>query len=473
MDVKWGNGLKSRETDQEILNWEFGNEIDETAKSQIELLLNYVVKTVKNKEERQNRYLIPLKCLLCYAENSGLQDILKMETTQEREYTSLLKKQMEKSYTNAAKFLVFCRKTLFLEMKEINWEANVWYVEKLNITPERYSLSSTIEGFSFLDIQFLDNRAMLQKYMKYLFTVTNLNLGTIRIKHTYAKEFLKFLEDEGEVITNIDVHSVKEYFDRLSMKSISPQSCNNKIKEIATFIQYLQVTDQMAQFTIPVSFYKKKSFPKNNEIRDLDKKLDLLMIHLSEFPEQLRIMSLILLYTGIDKGKLFLLRNADFYYENNDNWMIVPDDNRSVPISYVLHWLVLKYAEKNHISVDSPLFLNRGRKYTSRSFQEAIVKQCMKSGILDGEYIFKGNGYQKELCKALYRNGASIQVIREHMGYSTDETVKRNIGWVDEEVAKKSTEFFQQGENSLGGKLLMAKYDKMNEANRQESEKKI
>ena len=59
------------------------------------------------------------------------------------------------------------------------------------------------------------------------------------------------------------------------------------------------------------------------------------------------------------------------------------------------------------------------------------------------------------------------------MGYSTDETVKKNIGWFDEEVAKKSTEFFQQEENSLGGKLLMAKYDKMNEANRQESEKKI
>lgn len=464
---------KSKEIDQKILNWEFGNEIDETAKSQIELLLNYVVKVIKNEEERQNRYLIPLKCLFCYVENSGLQNILKMETVQEREYASLLNKQMGKSYTSATKFIAFLRKTLFLEAKEINWEANVWYVEKLNITPERYSLSSTIESFSFLDIQFLDNRAMLQKYMKYLFTVTNLNLGTIRIKHTYAKEFLKFLEDEGEVITNIDVHSVKEYFDRLSMKSISPQSCNNKIKEIATFIQYLQVTDQMVQFTIPVSFYKKKSFPKNNEIKDFDKKLDLLMIHLSEFPEQLRIMSLILLYTGIDKGKLFLLRNADFYYENDDNWMIVPDENRSVPISYVLHWLVLKYAEKNQISVDSLLFLNKGRKYTARSLQDAIMEHCLKSGILDGEYIFKGNGYLKELCKALYRNGASIQVIREYMGYSTDETVKRNIGWIDEEVAKKSTEFFQQEENSLGGKLLMAKYDKMNEANRQESEKKI
>lgn len=92
---------------------------------------------------------------------------------------------------------------------------------------------------------------------------------------------------------------------------------------------------------------------------------------------------------------------------------------------------------------------------------------------MEGEYVFKGIGYQKELCKAFYRNGALIQAIREYMGYSTDETVKKYIGWVDEEVASKSAEFFQQEENGLGGKLLMAKYDKMKEANQQESEKKI
>ncbi len=40
-------------------------------------------------------------------------------------------------------------------------------------------------------------------------------------------------------------------------------------------------------------------------------------------------------------------------------------------------------------------------------------------------------------------------------------------------MAEKSDEFFKQEENSLGGRLLMAKYDKMNEANRQESEKKM
>ncbi len=471
--TKWRNGLNSKDAEPETPHWDFGRNVAQTVKLQIKLLLSYVDKTVKNKEEKRNRYLLPLKYLFCYAENSGLQDIFKMDMAQEEEFTSLLRMQIAELNINSKSFIAFCRKTLFLEAEEINWEAYVWYVAKLNIAHERYSLSSTIESFSFLDIRLEDNRKVLQEYMKYLFTVTNLNLGTIRIKQTYIKEFFKHLEEQKKAITAIDVSLVKEYFDKLSMQRIGPQSYNNKVRAITIFLQYLQVKDYINHFTIPVFFYKKKSYLKNREIKDLDKKLDLLMFKLSEFPEQLRIMSLILLYTGIDKGKMFLLRNADFYYESEDSWIKVPGTNRRVPIPDILHLLVLRYSEKNRIDIERLLFLNRDKKYTARSFEESITRQCLKSGILDGEYVFKGNGYQKVLCKALYRNGTSIQTIREYMGYSTDETVKKYIGWVDEKVAEKSDEFFKQEENSLGGRLLMAKYDKMNEANRQESEKKM
>ena len=97
-----GNIAQSfQKEDLEILYWDFGKEVNETVKLQIEQLLNHAVKTIKDKEERRNRYLLLLKYLFCYAENSGLQD----------------------------------------------WEAHVWYVEKLNIAHERYSLSSTIESF--------------------------------------------------------------------------------------------------------------------------------------------------------------------------------------------------------------------------------------------------------------------------------------------------------------------------------------
>lgn len=465
--------MNSKDAEPEIPQWDFGKSVAQTVKSQIKLLLSYIDKTVKNKEEKRNRYLLPLKYLFCYAEKSGLQDILKMEMAQEEEFASLLRMQIAELNINSKSFITFCRKTLFLETREINWKAYVWYVAKLNIAHERYSLSSTIESFSFLDIRLEDNQKVLQEYMKYLFTVTNLDLGTIRIKQTYIKEFFKHLEEQKKAITAIDVSLVKEYFDKLSMQGIGPQSYNNKVRAVTIFLQYLQTKDYINHFTIPVLFYKKKSYPKNREIKDLDKNLDLLTFKLPEFPEQLRIMSLILLYTGINKGKMFLLRNVYFYYENEDSWMKFPGTNRSVPVLDILHLLVLRYSEKNHIDIEGLLFLNRDKKYTARSFEESITRQCLKSGILDEEYVFKGNGYKKELCKALYRNGTSIQAIREYMGYFTDETVKKYIGWVDEKVAEKSDDFFKQEENSLGGRLLMVKYDKMNEANRQESEKKM
>ncbi|MCB7064787.1 DUF6262 family protein [Enterocloster citroniae] len=462
-----------KESELRILYWDFRKALDEKVKMQIEILLNEIVKSIKNKAERRNGYLLPLKCLFCYAEKSGMRDILKMEQDQEQEYFCMLKEEYGNPCLSPKKFIFFCRKVLFLKAEKINWDANVWFTERLNISSERYSRSNTIESFSFLDIHFNDNRQNLQRYLKYLLTITSLNLGTIRIHYTYVKEFLRFLEDCEKNITDIEHNSVGEYLKRLSMQHISAESYNNKLRVISSFLHYLQVTDCIGEFSNLVPLYYKKSYPVVNEIDHLDQKLDLLTIHLGESPDNLRIMSLILLTTGIKKGQLFLLKKADFYYENENSWMKVPDTIRSIPIPDVLHWLVLKYSDRNHISVENLLFLNNGKKFTAEGFQNAIMKQCRRSGILTDEYVFKGNGYQNEVCKTLYRNGTSIQVIRDYMGYQTDEMVKKHIGLMDEELVKKSMEYYAKMESSLGGNLLMAKYDKMNEKNHQESRRKI
>ena len=66
--------MDDNDTESGFSHWYFGRDVAQTVKLQIDLLLNYVVKSVKNKEERRNRYLLSLKYLLCYVKNSGLQD---------------------------------------------------------------------------------------------------------------------------------------------------------------------------------------------------------------------------------------------------------------------------------------------------------------------------------------------------------------------------------------------------------------
>ena len=80
-----------------------------------------------------------------------------MEKAQEQEYSLMLKREYGNPCSSPKKFILFCRKLLFLESKNINWEANAWFTERLNISAERYSRSDAVESFSFLDIHLSKN----------------------------------------------------------------------------------------------------------------------------------------------------------------------------------------------------------------------------------------------------------------------------------------------------------------------------
>ena len=168
------------------------------------------------------------------------------------------------------------------------------------------------------------------------------------------------------------------------------------------------------------------------------------------------------------------MKDSHFYIQNEESWLRIPETNRSIPIPEGLHLMVLKFAAMQHIPIDSYLFYdNNGKKYTYQSFRKAIMGQCPLRGILDNEYVFRGNGYQIEFCKWLYKAGVSTQAIRDYMGYTSDETVKKNLGISDEEVIRASELFFQKMDNVLGGVLPVTKYDKMKECNQAENRKKV
>ena len=388
-----------------------------------------------------------------------------MELSQEKEYTAFLKACKGKNCGSPRRFIAFCRETLFIENKEIDWSANVWYVDKLNIEPSRRSQGNNIKSFNFLDVINIENRVALQKYIKYLLTLTSLNVGTIKILCCQAKSFLRYLEEQSKVISDINQETVSQYFSTLLLEEISPQSYNNKIKGVTDFLVYLQHVQIVDTFSIHINLFEKKAYPIGKRYPDLDEQLESFSEYVYDFPKPLCVMSCILLYTGIDKGKLFQLKDSHFYVENEESWLKIPEG---------LHLMVLKFVAMQQTPIDSYLFYdNNGKRYTYQSFRDAIMRQCSLRGIFDKEYVFRGNGYQIEFCKWLYRAGVSIQSIREYMGYTSDETVKKNLGIIDEEVIRASELFFQKMDSVWGGALPVAKYDKMRECNQEESRKKV
>lgn len=163
--------------------------------------------------------------------------------------------------------------------------------------------------------------------------------------------------------------------------------------------------------------FEKKVYPVVKRYSNLEEQLESFSEYVYGFPKHLCVMICILLYTGIDKGKLFQLKDSHFYVKDEESWLKIPETNRSIPIPEGLHLMVLKFAILQHIPIDIYLFYdNKGARYTYQSFRKAIMRQCSQRGILDNEYVFKGNGYQIEFCKWLYRAGVSIQAIRDYMG---------------------------------------------------------
>ena len=260
----------------------------------------------------------------------------------------------------------------------------------------------------------------------------------------------------------------------MDTQNLEPQSYNNKVHGILNFIKYLQVKGLLRHFETPLIYVLKKTYPIRNEIIGLVKKLELLEENIYLFPEDIRVMCVILIHTGIAKGKLLLLKGKDFCWHNEASWMKIPETERSIPIPDAVYWVVIKYTKQNQKGIEEYFFLNRkGRRYTTAEVCNTLMKQCSVHGILEGEYVFKGCDYQKEFCKMLYRNGTSIQAIRDYMGYATDERVKEYVGWQDERISRASEQYFAQEKHSLGGAVLMAKHDKMNEINRQENQRKM
>ena len=320
----------------------------------------------------------------------------------------------------------------------------------------------------------IENRVALQKYIKYLLTLTSLNIGTIKIFCCHAKAFLRYLEEQSRVVLDINQETVNQYFSMLRLEEISPQSYNNKIKAVTDFLLYLQHVQIVDSFPIRVNLFEKKVYPVVKRYPSLEEQLESFSEYVYDFPKPLCVMSCILLYTGIDKGNLFQLKDSHFYVENEESWLKIPETNRSIPIPEGLHLMVLKFVAMQQTPIDSYLFYdNNGKTYTYQSFRKAIMGQCSLCGILDNEYVFRGNGYQIEFCKWLYKAGVSVQSIREYMGYTSDETVKKNLGIIDEAVIIASELFFQKMDSVLGGVLPVAKYDKMKECNQEENRKKV
>ena len=345
------------------------------------------------------------------------------------------------------------RKILFMSGKQIHWHANVWYMERFHLAPERVNPCNPVNRLSFYQVENLNNRKLLQEYARYQIGITGLTIGNIRSQQNYVKKFLKYL---GPDVCALDVteKQIGAYFKEIQQQEIQAETVNRQILDITKFYEYLKIKKHIKAIPFHPEYYEQKVYPIHHD-RSVDEDIYMEILHkLNLFPEELRLIFLHLWATGLRISEVCTLKGDAYYWDGEDAWIkvyqIKMKADKMIPVPFMLYEVMQQYIKKNHIHANDYVFqAEQGGAYRIGSFVKRFRTQCKKHKIADCEYVFKTHDYRHTLATQFYDDGVPIQTIRDYLGHVAEEMTKQYVDYMPKKIEKANDNYFDKPENNI------------------------
>lgn len=251
---------------KEVLVWDFSRNCSEKLKRQIFEILNFMVADIKDRNRRRRR-LLGLQEFYDYC---ACEDISNIENLEQHQIDKFLDRVGEKGSSNGLyggglSLINQCRKIIFLNHEEINWQANVWYLERLHLTPGRINPTAGMDSISFLEVTHLQNREYLKQYMKYEMGVTGQAFGTIYTRFRRITAFLLSLENKNLDVTECTAKDIDRHINCLLEQHGDAKHFNEKVMGILHFFMFLGVRGYIQKIPFKAEYYLQKVIPTHNE----------------------------------------------------------------------------------------------------------------------------------------------------------------------------------------------------------------
>ena len=243
--------------DGKELLWNFTMECPRNLKMQIFTVLKEVIHTYQGCYRKEK--LLALQRFYQFCAKHQVADIEIMTLTKEQQFEQELSEEFRgKKRSTMFGILRMSRKILFLQAPEIHWNANVWFLERFHFSRERMNPSKPVEWVSFKEVTNLENQKILQKYLRYLFGITDLSISTIRIKLLELRTFLVHFNGEEKPIYEVEAEKIQRYLESVE-----------KIQRAKLTIQ--EMIEEEDKVTVPKLMQKtglsRGFFYKNPEVR--------------------------------------------------------------------------------------------------------------------------------------------------------------------------------------------------------------
>ena len=444
------------------LVWNFTLECPRKLKMQIFTVLKEVIHTYKGWTRKEK--LLALQRLYQFCVEEQVSDIETMTMEEEQRFEQELSEHFcRKKKSMGVAVIRMSRKILFLQAPEINWNANVWFLERFHFSKERMNPSKPIELVSFKEVTNLENQKILQKYMRYLFGITDLCISTIRIKMLELRTFLVHFNGEKSPIYEVEAEKIQRYLESIQKQDTREKTANGRIFMILQFYNFLTVKGYLKKIPFRHEYYLQKEVHIHHDRSVPERIYTEILSKLAEFPEHLRLMFLHLWCTGIRGSEVCTLTGDGYEEKDGDYWLKVYQVKmktyKRIPIPEALYKLVQVYKKKYHIGPEEYLFQNQtGGAFRYGTFRYQMLKYCEKYQIANGEYIFKSHDYRHNLATLYYDSGISIQAVRDYLGHEYEEMTRQYVDYMPKKLEQASEAYFQEETHSFATELMKGEF---------------
>lgn len=440
--------------DKKELLFDFSLKGSEIVKRQIFKMLCYVLKEKKDRHVRRERFIIPLKRLYLFCLDQGIEDI-ELLTEKQIEAFRLSMDGKVGTKTDIYMQIVYnTTKYLFVTAKNINWDANIWYLERLNFNNGRTNPAHRIEKISFGHILDDSNRAMFKGYMRYELSVASrTSLQTIRCQYYDISQFLKYCDEKGWKVSDIDAKKMERYITSVDSEDIKAEAYNRRIISIARLFSYLKGKHLVKKEPLHFEYYFKTVFTKHNNRTVSAEDQKQILMKLKYLPLTLRLMFLNLWCEGIRGCEVCAIKAGMYSFDGRDAWLKLYQNKmkkeKNIPIPYELYKLMQEYIKDNGIKTGDYVFQNRkGGAYDAATFTKQMKRELKKAGLT--EYDFKAHDFRHTIGTAMNRDyNVSIEVIRDFLGHNSSDMTKQYIDFVPEMLDAANEDYFAKEENRL------------------------
>lgn len=448
--------------DGKELLWDFTLGCPRNLKMQIFTVLKVVIHTYEG--EMRKEKLLALRRFYQFCVKHQVADIETMTLDKEQQF----EQELAEEFKGRKKRTVFgilrtSRKILFIQASEIHWQANVWFLERFHFSKERMNPSKPIELVSFKEVTNLENQKILQKYLRYLFGITDLCISTIRIKLLELRTFLVHFNGEKKPIYEMEAEKIQKYLEGIRNQNTREATANGRIFMILQFYNFLVVKRYLKKIPFRHEYYLQKEVRVHNDRSVPEGVYTEILSKLAEFPEHLRLMFLHLWCTGIRGSEVCTLTGDGYEEKDGDYWLKVYQVKmktyKRIPIPEALYKLVQVYKKKYQIGPEEYLFQNQtGGAFRYGTFRYQMLKYCEKYQIADGEYLFKSHDYRHNLATLYYDSGISLQAVRDYLGHEYEEMTRQYVDYMPKKLEKASEAYFQEETHSFAAELMKGEF---------------